>query len=271
MVDHAVAVARAARSSSPTRGSALGKLAHAHRSLASAPSTARTSDRRDHRLGRQDHDEGADARRARRSPAPTHAAEGSLNNETGVPLTLLGLRAFHAFGVIEMGMRGAGQIEYLTKIAEPDVAVVVNAGTAHIELLGSTDAIAQAKAEIWLGLRDGGTIVRPADDERLARWAREHQPRARHVTFGDERRRRRPARRVHADRRRRRRSTLDAFGERQRARAPASSAATPRSTRAPRSPPRTPPALRSIRRSPASRARARRRCAARSSRSPAAR
>ena len=115
----------------------------------------------------------------------THAAEGSLNNETGLPLTLLGLRLFHQFGVVEMGMRGLGQIEYLTKIAEPDVAVVVNAGTAHIELLGSTDAIAQAKAEIWLGLRPGGTVVLPAGDARLEYWARQHQPTARHVTFGD--------------------------------------------------------------------------------------
>ncbi len=114
----------------------------------------------------------------------THGADGSLNNETGVPLTLLGLRPFHAYGVVEMGMRGAGQIEHLTKTAEPDVAVVVNAGSAHIELLGSTDAIAAAKAEIWMGLRDGGTIVRPIDDERLERHAREHRPRARHVTFG---------------------------------------------------------------------------------------
>jgi UDP-N-acetylmuramoyl-tripeptide--D-alanyl-D-alanine ligase len=120
---------------------------------------------------------------------PTHAADGSLNNETGVPLTLLGLRAFHAFGVVEMGMRGAGQIEYLTRLAEPDVAVVVNAGTAHIELLGSTDAIARAKAEIWLGLAEGGTnggtIVRPSDDERLAALARSHRPSARHLTFGE--------------------------------------------------------------------------------------
>ena len=116
---------------------------------------------------------------------PTHGAPGSLNNETGVPLTLLGLRAFHAFGVVEMGMRGAGQIEYLTRIAEPDVAVVVNAGTAHLELLGSTDAIAAAKAEIWLGLRAGGTVVRPAGDDRLEVLARAHRPEARHVTFGE--------------------------------------------------------------------------------------
>ena len=118
--------------------------------------------------------------------APTHAAEGSLNNETGVPLTLLGLRLFHTYGVVEMGMRGAGQIDYLTKLAEPDVAVVVNAGTAHIELLGSTDAIAKAKAEIWMGLRDGGTVVLPADDARLAQLARTHRPRARYVTFGEQ-------------------------------------------------------------------------------------
>ncbi|HEX3765462.1 MAG TPA: UDP-N-acetylmuramoyl-L-alanyl-D-glutamate--2,6-diaminopimelate ligase, partial [Kofleriaceae bacterium] len=116
---------------------------------------------------------------------PTHTADGSLNNETGVPLTVLGLRPFHAFGVVEMGMRGAGQIEYLTRIAEPDVAVVVNAGTAHIELLGSTDAIAAAKSEIWLGLREGGTIVRPAGDDRLAAWATRHRPDALQLTFGE--------------------------------------------------------------------------------------
>jgi UDP-N-acetylmuramoyl-tripeptide--D-alanyl-D-alanine ligase len=117
--------------------------------------------------------------------AATHAADGSLNNETGVPTTLLGLHVLHRFGVVEMGMRGVGQIEYLTKLAEPDVAVVVNAGSAHIELLGSIDAIAAAKAEIWLALRPGGTIVRPADDERLAAHARKHQPSARTVMFGD--------------------------------------------------------------------------------------
>jgi len=102
-----------------------------------------------------------------------------------VPLTLLALRDYHRFGVIEMGMRGLGQIEYLTKLAEPDVAMVINAGTAHIELLGTTDNIAKAKAEIWLGLKSGGTVVRPAEDARLERWAREYQPHARHVTFGD--------------------------------------------------------------------------------------
>ena len=124
-------------------------------------------------------------RAALAAAGPTHAADGSLNNETGLPLTLLGLRLFHAYAVVEMGMRGLGQIEYLTKIAEPDVAVIVNAGVAHIELLGTTDAIAQAKSEIWLGLRDGGTAVLPFGDARLDRLAREVKPHARFVTFGE--------------------------------------------------------------------------------------
>jgi murE/murF fusion protein len=101
-----------------------------------------------------------------------HSARGSLNNETGVPLTLLGLRPFHDYAVIEMGMRGLGEIEYLCSVAEPEVGVVVNAGTAHIGRLGSREAIAQAKGEIFAGLLPGGVAVFPRDDERLAELAR---------------------------------------------------------------------------------------------------
>ncbi len=116
----------------------------------------------------------------------THAAHGSHNNETGVPLTLLGIRAHHRFAVIEMGMRGAGQIEYLTRFTRPDVAAVVNAGSAHIELLGSTDAIAAAKGEIYLGLTaDDGIAIAPADDDRLLGHARAHAPGRKLVRFGD--------------------------------------------------------------------------------------
>jgi murE/murF fusion protein len=177
MVEHPVAVDVPAIVVGDSR-EALGALARAHRRrwagalIAITGSTGKTTTKEL-------------TRAALALAGPTHAAEGNLNNETGMPLTLLALRAFHAFGVIEMGMRGAGQIEYLTRIAEPDVAVVVNAGTAHIELLGSTDAIAAAKSEIWLGLRDGGTIVRPLDDDRLAAHARAHRPAARHLTFGE--------------------------------------------------------------------------------------
>jgi murE/murF fusion protein len=126
------------------------------------------------------------ARAALGAHAATLAPDGSLNNETGVPLTLLGLRAHHRYAVVEMGMRGEGQIQYLTELAEPDVGVVVNAGTAHIELLGSTDAIARAKSEIWFGLRTGGVVVRPVDDDRLRALAAEHTPpHARTLTFGE--------------------------------------------------------------------------------------
>ncbi len=113
----------------------------------------------------------------------TLAAVGSHNNESGVPMTLLGLRAHHHYAVIEMGMRGAGQIDYLTRFTRPDVAVVVNAGTAHIELLGSTDAIAAAKAEIYGGLGPAGIAIAPADDDRLTSRARGHG--ARLITFGE--------------------------------------------------------------------------------------
>jgi murE/murF fusion protein len=160
---------------------ALGKLARAHR---------RAWDVADHKLVAITGSAGKTTtkeltRAALAMSGTTHAAEGSLNNETGLPLTLLGLRLFHQFGVVEMGMRGMGQIEYLTKIAEPDIAVVVNAGTAHIELLGTTEAIAQAKGEIYMGLRPGGTAIFPAGDERLYRWAHTNAPGARFVTFGD--------------------------------------------------------------------------------------
>jgi len=177
LVDHAITVAAPARTVADTR-LALGALAAAHRRRWTGALVAITGS-----AGKTTTKELT--RAALGLAGPTHASDGSLNNETGLPLTLLGLRGFHAHGVVELGMRGAGQIEYLTRIAEPDVAVVVNAGTAHIELLGSTDAIAAAKAEIWLGLRDGGTIVRPADDDRLAALAQRHRPGARHITFGE--------------------------------------------------------------------------------------
>jgi murE/murF fusion protein len=100
-----------------------------------------------------------------------HATRGSLNNETGVPLTLLGLMPHHEAAVIEMGMRGLGQIAYLAGIAEPDVGAVLNAGMAHIGVVGSAGAIAQGKSEIFAALGPDGTAVFPADDARLAGYA----------------------------------------------------------------------------------------------------
>ncbi|MEJ1934373.1 UDP-N-acetylmuramoyl-tripeptide--D-alanyl-D-alanine ligase [Nostoc sp. NIES-2111] len=77
-----------------------------------------------------------------------HKTYGNYNNEIGVPKTLLELNEAHDYAVIEMAMRGRGQIAELTQIARPTVGVITNVGTAHIELLGSETAIAEAKCEL---------------------------------------------------------------------------------------------------------------------------
>ncbi len=112
-----------------------------------------------------------------------HASVGSLNNETGVPLTLLGLRDYHDYAVVEMGMRGLGQIAYLVNIAEPHVGVVVNAGTAHVGVVGSIEAIARGKSEIFAALPGYGCAIFPAGDPRLAAHA---AGAPRRLTFGEE-------------------------------------------------------------------------------------
>lgn len=98
---------------------------------------------------------------------PTHFAKGNFNNELGLPLTALGTDSTHKAVVLEMGMRGLGQIEYLCNIAAPDVAVITNIGISHIELLGSRENILKAKLEITDGMKDGGTAVLNADDDML--------------------------------------------------------------------------------------------------------
>ncbi len=77
------------------------------------------------------------------------ATQGNLNNHIGLPLTLLKLTAQHRYAVIEMGMNHTGEISYLTNIAKPTVALINNAGNAHLGELGSFEAIAKAKAEIF--------------------------------------------------------------------------------------------------------------------------
>lgn len=98
------------------------------------------------------------------------ATRGNLNNDIGVPLTLLELRAHHRCAAIEMGMNHAGEIRALTKLARPDVALINNAGRAHIEHLGSTEAIARAKGEIFEGLSEAGIAVFNADDAYASLW-----------------------------------------------------------------------------------------------------
>jgi len=98
------------------------------------------------------------------------ATRGNLNNDIGMPLTLLRIRPAHRYAVIEMGMNHAGEIGYLSRIAAPDVALITNAGTAHIEYLGSVEAIARAKGEIFEGLKHEGTAVIDADEPYADLW-----------------------------------------------------------------------------------------------------
>ncbi|HET8538337.1 MAG TPA: UDP-N-acetylmuramoyl-tripeptide--D-alanyl-D-alanine ligase [Anaeromyxobacter sp.] len=98
-------------------------------------------------------------------------SEGNLNNEVGVPLTLLGLEASHSAAVIEMGMSHRGEIARLAAIALPQVGVVTLAAPAHLEGLGTVDAVADAKAELYQGLPPGGIAVANADDARMLKRA----------------------------------------------------------------------------------------------------
>jgi UDP-N-acetylmuramoyl-tripeptide--D-alanyl-D-alanine ligase len=98
------------------------------------------------------------------------ATEGNLNNDIGMPLTLLRLRDAHRFAVIEMGMNHEGEIDYLTRIARPNVALVNNAQRAHVGILGSVDAIARAKGEIYAGLGPAGTAIVNEDDAFASYW-----------------------------------------------------------------------------------------------------
>jgi UDP-N-acetylmuramoyl-tripeptide--D-alanyl-D-alanine ligase len=100
-------------------------------------------------------------------PGEVHASPENYNTEIGMPLAMLGAPDGTDVLVLEMGMRGPGQIAELCAIAEPDVAVITNVGPVHVELLGSIEAIAATKAEIIDGLRSGGTAVVPADSGPL--------------------------------------------------------------------------------------------------------
>ena len=111
----------------------------------------------------------------------TVASRANFNTEIGLPLEILNAPAGTEILVLEMGMRGKGQIAELAEIAEPDVAVIVSIGPVHLELMGSIEAIAAAKAELIAGLSPSGTAVIPAGEALL-------QPHLRNdvtiVTFG---------------------------------------------------------------------------------------
>ena len=117
---------------------------------------------------------------------PVLKTEGNLNNQYGLPLSLLRLREEHTAAVLELGMSAAGEIRELSAIARPDVAVITRVSPVHLEFFASLDDIAAAKAEILEGLRPGGTAVLNGDDERVRRIGERFSGRV--VWFGRDRR-----------------------------------------------------------------------------------
>ena len=104
----------------------------------------------------------------RSSRGGAHRSVKSYNNHVGVPLSLARMPARSKFGIFEMGMNHAGEIARLTSQVRPDVAVITTIAPAHIEMLGSLEAIADAKAEIFQGLTSGGIAIIPADSPHHA-------------------------------------------------------------------------------------------------------
>src|ERR1039458_8447222 len=97
----------------------------------------------------------------------TVASRANFNTEIGLPLEILASPAGTEVLVLEMGMRGVGQIAELAAIAQPDVAVIVSVGPVHLELLGTIEAVAAAKAELIASLKPGGTAIVPAGERLL--------------------------------------------------------------------------------------------------------
>lgn len=98
------------------------------------------------------------------------ATQGNLNNDIGVPLTLLALHEKHEFAVIEMGANHAGEIAYTTALVQPDIAILNNVSEAHVEGFGSLQGVARAKTEIFRGLNDSGLAITTAHSEFLPFW-----------------------------------------------------------------------------------------------------
>ena len=95
------------------------------------------------------------------------AAEGSFNNELGIPLTLCRLEEDTEIAVVEIGMRGLGQIEEACRFVRPNIGLITGVGPVHLELLGTIERVAQAKAELLLGLEPGGVGIVPAGEPLL--------------------------------------------------------------------------------------------------------
>jgi UDP-N-acetylmuramoyl-tripeptide--D-alanyl-D-alanine ligase len=114
---------------------------------------------------------------------PTLATEGTLNNDIGVPITLMRLTPEHQYAVIEMGANHQQEIRYVTQITRPDVALITNVAPVHIEGFGGIDGIAKGKAEIFEGLTENGVAILNADDHYVDYW-RELLPGRKIIYFG---------------------------------------------------------------------------------------
>ena len=113
--------------------------------------------------------------------------EGNFNNHIGLPLTILNLEETTEVAVLEMGMSSRGEIEFLSKLARPNAAIITNIGEAHLMDLGSREAIAEAKLEIVTGLQEGGVFVYNGDEPLLTNRVPEMNLATETVTFGDAR------------------------------------------------------------------------------------
>ena len=112
------------------------------------------------------------------APDLTLSTQGNLNNDIGVPLTLLNLRAHHRMAVVELGMNHPGEIAYLAQMTQATVALVNNAQREHQEYMGTVEAVAHENGAVLQALPTNGVAVYPADDTYTPVWAKLASPRS---------------------------------------------------------------------------------------------
>lgn len=100
-------------------------------------------------------------------PGDVHATRGNLNNQIGVPMTLLALEERHRFAIVEVGTNHRGEVAALGAVVEPDVAIVTLAAAEHLEGLGDLDQVAQEEGDLFAAVREGGIVVGNAEDARV--------------------------------------------------------------------------------------------------------
>lgn len=118
-----------------------------------------------------------------RQQGEVHATQGTLNNDIGLPLTLFQLRSHHQYAVIELGANHIGEIDYLSRLTKPTIALITNVAACHLEGFGSLEGVAQAKSEIFLGLEKNGRAIINSDD-KFAEFFRKKLLGKEIITFG---------------------------------------------------------------------------------------